>query len=145
MTGTSEASTQSTQEESGQSGPSDSAGKSDGSANIDCVNCTRTVCNARTRSTPATEFYLLKVASNRFAQHLATCLGLGTGVRRAAPRTAVTKTKWVVHRIVTKCPPNVLLGQRTGAQRHRTLMKSLMIPNPPSPSPSPRRSKQVLA
>ena len=34
-----------------------------------------------------------QIASNRYAQHLASCMNLGTGVRRAVARTAVTKTK----------------------------------------------------
>ncbi|KAI5124459.1 hypothetical protein M0805_008343 [Coniferiporia weirii] len=49
--------------------------KQDGNVNLDCVNCQR------------------PIASNRYAQHLATCLGVGTGVRRTAQRNAVTKTK----------------------------------------------------
>ncbi|EJD04322.1 uncharacterized protein FOMMEDRAFT_19579 [Fomitiporia mediterranea MF3/22] len=57
------------------SGTPGSSGKSDGNINLSCVNCQRLF------------------ASNRYAQHLTTCLGVGTGVRRTAQRNAVTKTK----------------------------------------------------
>ncbi|OCB85252.1 hypothetical protein A7U60_g7879 [Sanghuangporus baumii] len=46
----------------GTSTPGGSA-KTDGNINLDCVNCQR------------------PIASNRYAQHLATCLGIGTGVK----------------------------------------------------------------
>jgi len=54
---------------------STSTARADGNTLLECLECQR------------------PIASNRFAQHLASCMNLGTGVRRAVARTAVSKTK----------------------------------------------------
>jgi len=53
-----------------QSGHANGGPKQDGNTLLDCVNCKR------------------PIASNRYAPHLASCMGLSVGARRGGPRNA---------------------------------------------------------
>ncbi|KAJ3480267.1 hypothetical protein NLI96_g8477 [Meripilus lineatus] len=59
---------------SSETGTSTPVNGKDGNIYFECTNCSRSI------------------ASNRYAPHLSSCLGLG-GTRRAAPRNATTKSK----------------------------------------------------
>ncbi|THH11781.1 hypothetical protein EW145_g418 [Phellinidium pouzarii] len=108
--------------------------KTDGNVNLDCVNCQR------------------PVASNRYAQHLATCLGVGIGVRRGAQRNAVTKTKSSANgRSTSPYVDEVMDESRTAKGKIRAKAKSAGSldddPNggqkrPRTPQPSPLKKQK---
>ena len=64
--------------------------KTDGTIYLNCVNCNRPV---RTTSESGSLLNTSQVSSNRYATHLSSCLGIGTGTRRGAARSTYTKPK----------------------------------------------------
>src|SRR5713226_1882470 len=84
------------------------------------------------------------MASNRYASHLSGCIGIGTGTRRAAPRNATSKSKYVLLFCLLWRHAIVLMVMCTGADSgrmpdapfHRTQARrtgTRLITTPPSP------------
>ncbi|TFY72647.1 hypothetical protein EVG20_g359 [Dentipellis fragilis] len=79
---------------SGTPGTSTPNGMKDG--NLECVNCNRFVCTLsaillESLADAAPPF--LKIAPSRYAPHLSSCMGIGTGTRRGAARGVNSKAK----------------------------------------------------
>ena len=75
-------------------------GKSDGAVYFECLNCKRPVSwvslclpvdSSPIRSTKS----IAQIASNRYAPHLSSCMGVGNGNRRGGSRNPITKSKSV--------------------------------------------------
>lgn len=120
-------------------GNGNSGTNKDGNINLDCISCQR------------------PISSNRYAQHLAQCLGVGAGVRRVAQRTAKTKDgatgrsaspyiedsaddpKTAKSKVKSKVDEEYMGGQkRAGSQSTSPSKKQKKGKNPPAGTGPPR-------
>ncbi|KAI0067857.1 hypothetical protein BV25DRAFT_1987511 [Artomyces pyxidatus] len=92
----------------------------DGNILLDCVNCGR------------------QVASNRYAPHLSSCLGIGTGTRRAAARNANAKPKMNADAGRSASP---YLGSDNGNVSDDSSRQSQPVPKQPKPKGRPPKNK----
>ena len=100
-------------QDAGSIGASSSAGKTlpnigtstpttikDGNILFECTVCKRQVRSIYTTSPSCPNIHCrFKIASNRYAPHLSSCMGIGTGVRRGAARATNLKSKYDVNEI----------------------------------------------
>lgn len=79
--------TQATNESSGTRTSTPTSVRADGNIYLECLNCQRQVSRNDSKANDATLTRgVSKIASNRYAPHLSSCMGLGTGMRRGATR-----------------------------------------------------------
>lgn len=101
----------------------------DGNILFECTVCKRQVRSISTTSHPCHNTHCCpKVASNRYAPHLSSCMGIGTGVRRGAARATNLKTKYDVIEIILRWLDRPFSGsQLTLGDRHRRILARRMV------------------